>query len=137
MTLRAYVGLLRLEDVLRSHPFYFSAARCAIEVYLHLHDHPLRDEPTKEELQEGKELDLALFYLVEKPRTKKRKKRRDFFYLLHCVAFRRLRGTSDRTLRLDNTIPTSRQTMCCWPSVVQESFLAWQCASHGRLTPVR
>lgn len=53
MTLRAYVGLLRLEDVLRSHPFYFSAARCAIEVYLHLHDHPLRDEPTKEELQEA------------------------------------------------------------------------------------
>lgn len=32
MTLRAYVGLLRLEDVLRQHPFYFKAARCAIEV---------------------------------------------------------------------------------------------------------
>lgn len=61
MTLRAYVGLLRLEDVLRSHPFYFSAARCAIEVYLHLHDHPLQDEPTKEELQEGKEHYLSLF----------------------------------------------------------------------------
>jgi hypothetical protein len=55
MTLRAYVGLLRLEDVLRSHPFFFSAARCAIEVYLHLHDHPLQDEPTKEELHEGKD----------------------------------------------------------------------------------
>lgn len=53
MTLRAYVGLLRLEDVLRSHPFFFSAARCAIQVYLHLHDHPLRDEPTEEELHEG------------------------------------------------------------------------------------
>lgn len=74
MTLRAYVGLLRLEDVLRSHPFYFSAARCAIEVYLHLHDHPLRDEPTKEELQEGKGLDLALFYTVETTRTKKTKR---------------------------------------------------------------
>lgn len=34
MTLRAYVGLLRLEDVLRQHPFYFKAARCAIEVNL-------------------------------------------------------------------------------------------------------
>ena len=49
MTLRSYVGLLRLEDVLRSHPFYFKAARCAIQVYLHLHDHPLRDTPTEEE----------------------------------------------------------------------------------------
>lgn len=32
MTLRAYVGLLRLEDVLRQHPFYFKAAKCAIAV---------------------------------------------------------------------------------------------------------
>lgn len=32
MTLRAYVDLLRLEDVLRKHPFYFRAARIAIEV---------------------------------------------------------------------------------------------------------
>lgn len=34
MTLRSYVGLLRLEDVLRAHPFYFKAAKCAIEVSL-------------------------------------------------------------------------------------------------------
>lgn len=32
MTLRAYVGLLRLEDVLRQHPFYFKASKCAIDV---------------------------------------------------------------------------------------------------------
>jgi peptide alpha-N-acetyltransferase len=32
MTLRAYVGLLRLEDVLHNHQFYFKAARIAIEV---------------------------------------------------------------------------------------------------------
>lgn len=32
MTMRAYVGLLRLEDVLRRHPFYYKAAKCAIEV---------------------------------------------------------------------------------------------------------
>lgn len=51
MTLKSYVGLLRLEDVLRSHPFYFSAARCAVEVYLHLHDHPLRDEPSEEDIK--------------------------------------------------------------------------------------
>lgn len=74
MTLRAYVGLLRLEDVLRSHPFYFSAARCAIQVYLHLHDHPLHDEPSKEELQAGKKLDLAFFYLLETTRIEEKRK---------------------------------------------------------------
>ena len=56
MTLRAYVGLLRLEDVLRSHPFFFSAAKCAIQVYLHLNDHPLKDEPSEEKLREGNTL---------------------------------------------------------------------------------
>ncbi|XP_021921267.1 N-alpha-acetyltransferase 15, NatA auxiliary subunit isoform X1 [Zootermopsis nevadensis] len=49
MTLRSYVGLLRLEDVLRAHPFYFKAARCAIEVYLRLHDKPLKDETAEQE----------------------------------------------------------------------------------------
>lgn len=43
MTLRAYIGLLRLEDKLRNHQFYFKAAMTAIEIYLHLHDHPLSD----------------------------------------------------------------------------------------------
>lgn len=32
MTLRSYVELLRLENRLRDHPFYFKAANCAIEV---------------------------------------------------------------------------------------------------------
>ena len=32
MTLRAYVELLQVEDKLRSHPFYFQAAKLAIEV---------------------------------------------------------------------------------------------------------
>lgn len=72
MTLRAYVGLLRLEDILRSHPFFFSAARCAIHVYLHLHDHPLHDEPSKEDLQAGKNLCLVLLYLLEKHEKRKR-----------------------------------------------------------------
>ena len=31
---------VRLEDILRRHPFYFKAAQCAIEVYLRLHDKP-------------------------------------------------------------------------------------------------
>ncbi|KAG8236210.1 hypothetical protein J437_LFUL016214 [Ladona fulva] len=54
MTLRSYVGLLRLEDVLRSHPFYFKAARCAIEVYLHLHDCPFKDETAEQEMNTGR-----------------------------------------------------------------------------------
>ncbi len=44
MTLRSYVELLRLEDVLRSHRFYARAAHCAIQVYLRLHDKPVTDE---------------------------------------------------------------------------------------------
>ena len=34
MTLCAYMRLLRLEDVLRSHQFYFKAAKLAIEVMI-------------------------------------------------------------------------------------------------------
>uniref|UniRef100_A0A5S6QNR4 HD domain-containing protein n=1 Tax=Trichuris muris TaxID=70415 RepID=A0A5S6QNR4_TRIMR len=40
MTLCAYVRLLRLEDVLRTHDFFFKAAKCAIKIYLRLHDAP-------------------------------------------------------------------------------------------------
>jgi len=43
MTLKAYVGLLRLEDGLRSHQFYEKAAKVAIETYLQLFDKPLQD----------------------------------------------------------------------------------------------
>ncbi|XP_018600785.1 N-alpha-acetyltransferase 16, NatA auxiliary subunit-like [Scleropages formosus] len=50
MTLRAYVALLKLEDVLRKHSFYFRAARCAIEIYLKLHDSPLTSESTEQEV---------------------------------------------------------------------------------------
>jgi peptide alpha-N-acetyltransferase len=44
MTLKAYVALLRLEDILKSHPFYFRAAKIAIEVYLKLYDNPLGED---------------------------------------------------------------------------------------------
>ncbi|XP_066562716.1 N-alpha-acetyltransferase 16, NatA auxiliary subunit [Amia ocellicauda] len=50
MTLRAYVDLLKLEDVLRRHSFYFKAARCAIEIYLKLHDNPLTNESQEQEV---------------------------------------------------------------------------------------
>jgi len=53
MTLRSYVGLLRLEDVLRAHPFYFKAAKCAMEVYLRLHDYPLPDPAQTQEIDTG------------------------------------------------------------------------------------
>uniref|UniRef100_A0A7N8Y730 N-alpha-acetyltransferase 15, NatA auxiliary subunit a n=1 Tax=Mastacembelus armatus TaxID=205130 RepID=A0A7N8Y730_9TELE len=44
MTLRSYVDLLKLEDVLRQHPFYYKASRTAIQIYLALHDKPLTDD---------------------------------------------------------------------------------------------
>lgn len=44
MTLRSYVDLLKLEDVLRMHPFYYKAAITAIQIYLSLHDNPLIDD---------------------------------------------------------------------------------------------
>ncbi|XP_075419134.1 N-alpha-acetyltransferase 16, NatA auxiliary subunit isoform X2 [Tenrec ecaudatus] len=50
MTLRAYVDLLRLEDILRRHAFYFKAARSAIEIYLKLYDNPLTDENKQQEI---------------------------------------------------------------------------------------
>ena len=56
MTLRSYVELLRLEDVLRSHRFYKKAAHCAINVYLHLHDKPLKDDANLNELNPGENL---------------------------------------------------------------------------------
>lgn len=49
MTLRSYVELLRLEDVLRNHTSYYRATKMAIEIYLHLYDHPVSDEATNKE----------------------------------------------------------------------------------------
>lgn len=53
ITLRSYVDLLKLEDVLRQHPFYFKAARIAIKIYLKLHDNPLTDENKEHEADTG------------------------------------------------------------------------------------
>ncbi|KAK2492470.1 hypothetical protein MC885_014039 [Smutsia gigantea] len=50
MTLGAYVDLLRLEDKLRRHAFYFKAARSAIEIYLKLYDNPLTNESEQQEI---------------------------------------------------------------------------------------
>ncbi|KAJ3016379.1 hypothetical protein HKX48_004057 [Thoreauomyces humboldtii] len=40
MTLRAYVDLLRVEDRLRGHAYYYDAAVTAVNVYLAMHDAP-------------------------------------------------------------------------------------------------
>ncbi|XP_066252632.1 N-alpha-acetyltransferase 15, NatA auxiliary subunit isoform X2 [Euwallacea similis] len=73
MTLRSYVGLLRLEDVLRGHPFYFKAAKCAIEVYLHLFDSPLKDENAEQELNTENLAPSELKKLRNKQRKAKKK----------------------------------------------------------------
>jgi len=55
MTLRAYIRLLRVEDVLRSHEFFFKAAEVAINIYLNLFDEPLseRNQNASEQKPEG------------------------------------------------------------------------------------
>lgn len=73
MTLRSYVGLLRLEDVLRSHPFYFKAARCAIQVYVRLFDKPLKDESAEAEINTENLLPSELKKLRNKQRKAKKK----------------------------------------------------------------
>ncbi|XP_054164071.1 N-alpha-acetyltransferase 15, NatA auxiliary subunit-like [Oppia nitens] len=69
MTLRSYIELLRLEDVLKSHIFYFKAAKIAIEVYLRLHDKPLGDN---EELEDKNISNMSASEL-KKLRNKQRK----------------------------------------------------------------
>lgn len=54
MTLRSYVDLLKLEDVLRMHPFYFKASHTAIQIYLNLHDNPLIDDSKELQADTGK-----------------------------------------------------------------------------------
>ena len=44
MTLSSYVKMLKVEDEIKSHQFYFKAAKLAISTYLRLHDKPLSDE---------------------------------------------------------------------------------------------
>ncbi|XP_064480526.1 N-alpha-acetyltransferase 15, NatA auxiliary subunit-like [Ornithodoros turicata] len=73
MTLRAYVSLLRLEDILRSHPFYFKAAKVAIEVYLQLHDHPVTDTEAEEEINTANMAPSELKKLKSKQRKARRR----------------------------------------------------------------
>ncbi|KAL0974228.1 hypothetical protein UPYG_G00217420 [Umbra pygmaea] len=73
MTLRSYVDLLKLEDVLRMHPFYYKAARTAIQIYLGLHDSPLIDD-IKEHQEDAENLnDKELKKLRNKQRRAQKK----------------------------------------------------------------
>lgn len=69
MTLRSYIELLRLEDVLKSHPFYFRAAQIAIQVYIRLYDKPLGDN---EELEDKNMANMSASEL-KKLKNKQRK----------------------------------------------------------------
>lgn len=53
--MRSYVDLLKLEDVLRMHPFYYKAAVTAIQIYLSLHDNPLIDDSKELQADTGEE----------------------------------------------------------------------------------
>ncbi|KAL7023110.1 hypothetical protein ACKWTF_012493 [Chironomus riparius] len=66
MTLRSYVDLLRLENRLRDHPFYFKAAKCAIEVYIKLFDEPLKASSATEEIDLGKYFFYCVFNYANK-----------------------------------------------------------------------
>jgi len=71
MTLRSYVELLRLEDVLRNHPFYFSAARIAIEIYIRLHDNPASESNA------NKEFDQENLSPAEQKKLRNKQRRKD------------------------------------------------------------
>ncbi|XP_052006048.1 N-alpha-acetyltransferase 15, NatA auxiliary subunit a [Xyrauchen texanus] len=73
MTLCSYVDLLKLEDVLRMHPFYFKAARTAIEIYLSLHDNPLSDDNKESQADNDNLTDKELKKLRNKQRRAQKK----------------------------------------------------------------
>ncbi|TRY74013.1 hypothetical protein TCAL_06697 [Tigriopus californicus] len=73
LTLRSYVDLLRLEDVLRSHPFYEKAAFCAIRVYLRLFDKPITDDDKLNEIDTENMDPSELKKLRNKQKKAKRK----------------------------------------------------------------
>ncbi|KAM4864455.1 N-alpha-acetyltransferase 16, NatA auxiliary subunit isoform X2 [Urocitellus parryii] len=73
MTLRAYVDLLRLEDILRRHAFYFKAARSAIEIYLKLYDNPLTNESKQQEINSENLSTKELKKMLSKQRRAQKK----------------------------------------------------------------
>lgn len=52
-TLRAYINMVRFEDILHSHPVYFHTATDAIKLYLKLHDDPSLYQKSAEPVTNG------------------------------------------------------------------------------------
>lgn len=64
MTLRPYVDLLKFEDRLREHPYYYKAAILAIDIYISVFDNPalakteeIKDQPKPSAKNDGKKTD--------------------------------------------------------------------------------
>jgi len=73
VTLCAYIRLLNLEDLLRSHSFYFKAAKIAIECYLYLYDKPLMGDSADVDANKGNLSSKELKKLKSKERRAKKK----------------------------------------------------------------
>eukprot|EP00823_Brevimastigomonas_motovehiculus_P006153 TRINITY_DN4952_c0_g1_i1.p1 TRINITY_DN4952_c0_g1~~TRINITY_DN4952_c0_g1_i1.p1 ORF type:complete len:923 (+),score=218.40 TRINITY_DN4952_c0_g1_i1:51-2819(+) len=72
MTLRAYVSMLRWEDTIRSHSFYFKAARATVKKYIEVHENRLK---AKLKQQEQTEAEAKLS--PEQLKAQKKKEKRD------------------------------------------------------------
>lgn len=46
LALRSFLSFLKIEDKLRASPYYVKVVQCAVEVYLHLFDTPIKDDTT-------------------------------------------------------------------------------------------
>lgn len=77
VTLCAYIKLLQLEDVLRSHPFYYKGAKIAIECYLALHDKPSLSLDADDESNKGQISDKDMKKLKSKQRRAQKKQQRE------------------------------------------------------------
>ncbi|VDN60581.1 unnamed protein product [Dracunculus medinensis] len=73
MTLTSYIELLRLEDVLRRHKFYYEAAKIAIKIYLRMFDRPDDFNPVK---QNG-EVNLSAVELKKLKKKQNKEKARE------------------------------------------------------------
>ncbi|XP_047141006.1 N-alpha-acetyltransferase 15, NatA auxiliary subunit isoform X1 [Hydra vulgaris] len=73
VTLCAYIKLLKLEDVIRNHSFYFDAARIAIKCYIELYDKPYSSEEGGAENNKGSMSDKEFKKLKSKQRRAQKK----------------------------------------------------------------
>lgn len=73
VTLCAYIKLLKLEDVLRSHSYYFKAAKIAIECYIGLYDKPYSSSDDSAEVNKGNLSAKELKKLKSKQRRAQKK----------------------------------------------------------------